>query len=87
MNNDEQQWFPRRLQIDGGSLKVAIPSPLYKPLGWSQGKWVAVRREGDEIVLSHLHLGQSGEPGSPHTLVPRGKHGKRFREENAAKES
>ena len=66
---------------------IAIPPQLWRGLVWAQGQWVAIRREGDEIVLSHLHLGQSAEIGATHRLVPKGKHGARFRKEAEEREA
>lgn len=87
MIREDDNLYPRRLQIKSGSLCLVIPPQIYKALGWAQGNWVTVHREGNRVILSHLVLGQSSPEGELHKLVPKGKHGKRFREENAAKDS
>ena len=81
-DEQEEKRYPRSLRLHCGCLVVAIPPQIYRRLGWAQGNWVTVRQEGSEVVLSHLHLGQSSEPGELHKRVPLGKHGARFRKEN-----
>lgn len=79
MNRKDDTRLPRRLRFASGSLMVAIPPQMWHPLGWTNGSWVAVRREGEEIVLSHLHLGNSDQPGDPMRPLPKGKHGQHFK--------
>lgn len=86
MDRAEEGLYPRQARIHSGSLVVAIPPQIYRALGWAQGNWLCVRQEGEEVVVSRVHLGRSREGESKHKLIPQGKHGKRFRAENEAGE-
>lgn len=84
MNNEEDSLYPRRLQLKNGSLTVVIPPQIYKALGWASGNWVTLRLDQEEVRISRAYLNPNNEAASKHHLVPKGKHGRRFRQENAA---
>lgn len=85
MTQEDDNLYPRRLQLKNGSLTVVIPPQLYKTLGWASGNYVTLRLDQGEIRISRAFLSPNNAEANTHHRVPLGKHGKRFRAENAEK--
>lgn len=77
--------FPRRLRQQGGNLMITLPRKLCRALGLTSGNYLSVRRQGDEVIISRINLGQDGPRADQHHRVPTGKHGDWLRKEQAAK--
>jgi hypothetical protein len=57
MSSNDPRRYPRTLRLHSGCLVVTIPPTLARRLGWTVGNQIAIRQEGQEIVLSYVHLG------------------------------
>lgn len=86
MNELEGVRFPRRIRQVSNNIMITLPRKLCRVLGLYSGNYLSVRRQGDEIVLSRVNLGQDSPKATEHHLVPAGKHGDWVRKERAAKE-
>jgi hypothetical protein len=87
MNDLEGVRIVRRLRQQSGNLMITLPRKLCRILGLTSGNYLSVRRQGQEIVISRINLGQDGPRANEHHRVPSGQHGNWIRKEQAAKNS
>jgi antitoxin component of MazEF toxin-antitoxin module len=78
MSSNDPRRYPRTLRLHSGCLVVTIPPTLARRLGWTVGNQIAIRQEGQEIVLSYVHRGTTSPNDEKHRPLPNGKNAREF---------